>query len=305
MEVFLSTLNQMLFLFGCILIGFYIKKKGLLPDDAASVISKLESYVIVPALLINSFSTNCSLQNLISNFDLILYGTAFTVGQIIIAYLILPLFKPKKKETGIFIYSLSIVNFAFMGNSLVQSLYGDEMLFKYLMFTLPLNVVIFSIGFVWLTAGTEKFTMKKLMNPTLVSMVIGMFIGVMGIQLPTFARNALSSLAGCFSPLGMILTGLVIGNYQISKLLKNKRVYFVTAIRCVLLPLIILGGCKFIGLNQEILTLLIFITAMPLGLNTIVFPAAYGGDTTLGASMAVISNVLGVILVPLFITLFV
>jgi len=37
---------------------------------------------------------------------------------------------------------------------------------------------------------------------------------------------------------------------------------------------------------------------MPLGLNTIVIPAAYDSDTTIGASMALISNFLALITIP-------
>ena len=49
--------------------------------------------------------------------------------------------------------------------------------------------------------------------------------------------QGISSLANCFSPLAMILTGLVIGGYDIKSLLKNKRVYLLTLVRCILLPL--------------------------------------------------------------------
>lgn len=103
----------------------------------------------------------------------------------------------------------------------------------------------------------------------------------------------------------MILTGLVIGGYDIKSLLKNKRVYLLTLVRCILLPLVLLSVVKLIGLRQEIITLLVFICAMPLGLNTIVVPSAFGKDTTLGASMALISNILGLISVPLFLFMFV
>lgn len=37
----------------------------------------------------------------------------------------------------------------------------------------------------------------------------------------------------------------------------------------------------------------------PLGLNTVVFPSAYGGDPKTGASMAMISHTLSVITIPL------
>lgn len=48
---------------------------------------------------------------------------------------------------------------------------------------------------------------------------------------------------------------------------------------------------------------MLFSAAMPLGLNTIVFPAAYGRDETPGAAMAVISNLIGIVTVPLILTL--
>lgn len=304
MEMFVSTLNQMLFLFTCIMIGFYLKKKNLLPDTAGTTISKIENLVIIPSLLIKSFSNNCTISSLTENIDLIIYGLIFVLLQVGLAFVLTPLFKPTAKEKGIYLYSLCVVNFSFMGNSLILNLFGDELLFQYLMFTIPLNILTFSIGYVWLTAGAEKFSFKKLINPVVVSLLIGIVIGLSGIKLPIFVANSLNSLSGCFAPLAMLLTGIVIGGYDIKKLLTIKKVYVLTVIRCILIPLVLLSIVKFIGIDQKVITLLIFICAMPLGLNSIVVPAAYGGDTSLGASMAVISNVLGIITVPVFLMLF-
>ena len=38
---------------------------------------------------------------------------------------------------------------------------------------------------------------------------------------------------------------------------------------------------------------------MPLGMNTVVFPEAYGGDPEPGASMAIISTTISIVTVPL------
>lgn len=301
--MFIATLNQMLFLFCCILVGYVLKKKNLLGNSSESVISKLENLILIPCLLIKSFYTNCTIESLSNNLDLLLYGLLFVVIQVIIAYLCLPLFKANENEKGIFVYSMSVVNFSFMGNSLVNALFGSEMLYKYLIFSMPLNILAFSIGYVWLSGS--KFSFKKLINPIVVSMLIGIVLGLSGIKLPLFVENTINNLANCFSPLAMVLTGLVIGGYDIKKLFTNKRVYLLTIIRCLILPLILLYACKFIGLKQDIITLLIFICAMPLGLNTIVVPSAFGKDTTLGASMALVSNILGLVSVPMFLALFV
>ena len=57
--------------------------------------------------------------------------------------------------------------------------------------------------------------------------------------------------------------------------------------------------------NDSIVMLTLCATAMPLGLNTVVFPAAYGGDTTPGASMALISHLMSIITIPIMFTLFI
>ena len=59
MNVFLATLNPMLTLFLCIAVGFVLYKCKLLPENAGSVIAKLETWVFCPAL---SFMTMQSVR---------------------------------------------------------------------------------------------------------------------------------------------------------------------------------------------------------------------------------------------------
>ena len=44
---------------------------------------------------------------------------------------------------------------------------------------------------------------------------------------------------------------------------------------------------------------------MPLGLNTVVVPAAYGKDTSVPAGMALVSHALSVVTIPLVFSVFV
>ncbi len=100
------------------------------------------------------------------------------------------------------------------------------------------------------------------------------------------------------APLAMLLTGFVIGGYQPGSLLSLRKVYLVSLYRLVLMPLLFAWSARFIPIAPDIQHVLICAYSMPLGLNTIVIPAAYGGDTSLGASMALISNVLALITIP-------
>ena len=57
LDTFLATISPMLIMFICMMIGFVLRKRSLLPEDAAAVMSKLESYVFVPALSMSTFMT--------------------------------------------------------------------------------------------------------------------------------------------------------------------------------------------------------------------------------------------------------
>lgn len=304
MNFFPAIMNQMLYLFLCILIGLAVAKSHILPDNAKTVISRLESLVIMPAMIVNNFANNCSLTNLLNNLDLLLWGLFFLVVQVVLAYIVLPVFCKDEAERGVYLYSLSVVNFGFMGNSLVAGIYGQEQLFRYLIFSIPSLIFIYSIGVLWLSPKKNGFSLKSLLNPLFGYMVLGLLLGVFQVQLPVFVSKTLASLAACYSPLAMILTGLVIGAYDLKKLLGMRKVYLLTLYRCLLLPVLFFVLTSYFGLSAEIRLLMAFVVAMPLGLNTIVLPASYGMDASLGASMAVISNLAGLFLVPLLLSVF-
>ena len=293
----------MAYLFACMLAGYLLNRLRVLPEGADGVISKLENYVFVPALIINSFQTYCTPSNLAENAVPLFYSIALLALSAITALLIAPFLSRDPAERGIFRYSLCLPNFGFMGNSLVLGLFGEAALFRYLIFTLPQTFFVYSAGFIWLTAGKRRLSPRMLLNSTFLSVIIGVVLGMTRLPLPGFLDKTISSCAACYSPLAMILTGYVIGRFRISRLLHIKSVYVVTALRLMVLPLATFALIKALAVPSDIALLIMVFSSMPLGLNTIVFPAAYGGDETLGASMALISNPIGLVTVPLMLSL--
>lgn len=303
MNTFTATLEQMLFLFLCILIGFALNRARILTADADVVISRLESYVFVPAMVLNSFRTYCTADNLMADAKGLAFFMVMLGVYVALACLLAPRFAARQEETGIYRYGIAVPNYGFMGNSIVQGLLGDAMLFHYLILCIPAGMLGASAGIIWLTAGKKRFSPKMLINPMFVAMLIGMALGFSRCPLPGFVGKTLVACAGCYSPLAMVLTGFVIGKYDFLGLFRRRNVYILTALRLVALPLACLGVCRLLRVDAQTTALAMVFSAMPLGLNTIVFPAAYGGDETLGASMAVISNIVGLITVPLILSL--
>ena len=99
-------------------------------------------------------------------------------------------------------------------------------------------------------------------------------------------------------PIAMVLTGFIIGNYSFKHLLTDKKVYIASVLRLFILPAMFILLLNWLGADSVTLTMCLFAFATPLGLNTVVFPAAYGGDTTTGAAMAMISHTVCVLTIP-------
>lgn len=319
MEIFNLTLSQMLMMFTFILIGFLLRKTKILPDNAYVAMSRLETYIFVPALNLYNQMTRCTVETFKQNSNLILYGTVLVLAAIAVSYPLSVLFERRHRESAereyrrnIYKYALVFGNYGFMGNFIVLQIWGEEMFFKYSMFTLGVGILCYSWGLFILipkdqSAGVVKNIVKGLMSPPMLALVVGVLCGLCNVQkyVPQFFMNFMSNAGDCMGPVAMVLAGVVVGGYELKSLFVEKKVYIVTALRLIVIPAVMVTILKLIGVSDEIVTMALIAFATPLGLNTIVFPAAYGGDTKTGASMTMISHVLAVATIPLMYLLFV
>lgn len=298
-----ATLQQMAFLFSLILIGYILMKGKVIPENAGTVLSKLENYLFIPALVLNTFISNFSVSKLEASYKLLLFSFAVLMVMIVLA---IPCTRFMKKEDvrKISLYGLSFSNFTFMGNAIVNALF-PEIFLEYIVFTLVLWVVIYVWGVPSLLIGGDagsglKNRLKNLVNPMFICMIVGIVIGLLEIPLPSFVGTAISSASGCMSPVAMLITGMTIAKISIKSVLKEKSVYYISFLRLIVFPLIFIGACYFLKLNlpESFIICAVVSLAMPLGLNTIVIPSAYGKDTTVASGMALVSHVLSIATIP-------
>lgn len=305
LDTFSATLSPMLIMFSALFIGFILSKFKLLPDDAGSVIAKLENYVFVPALTFSTFNSYCTIESLGENIQLVLYSVLALIFAILLAIPLSWFFDHRDPyKRNIYKYALIMGNYGYMGNAIVPIVLGGQQhLFCYLLFTLPLSVFVYIWGIAMLTPKEYRSgnALKGLLNPVCISMVLGILCGILkvGQYFPVFLTTTINNLSACMGPLAMLLTGIVIGTYPLKSMFTNKKVYWATLLRLFVLGFLIFGFLKICGAPDYVVILSLFAYATPLGMNTVVFPAAFGGDTKLGASMAMISHTLCIFSIPI------
>lgn len=301
MNIFSSVIFQIAVMFSYILVGFILCRGNFIPKESGTVFSRLENKIFMPAVVINTFMANCTVENIKEKWIFIVYSTVILVFCIIVGYIVGRLLGKTEYLQKIYRYSISVSNFGFVGTAMVSGIYGANSieLFDYLMFTLPLNMFTYSIGVAWLVPnGGKAFSIKSFINPIFISLFIGALWGLLSLPKFKLLTTLISGAADCMSPIAMILTGFVIGSYNLSSLFRQWQTYIVAEIRLIGLPVVICIVLRLLNTPDEIIIATLCANAMPLGLNTVIIPSAYGENPETGASMALVSQICSVVTIP-------
>lgn len=302
-ETFNLTLNQVIIMFIFLLIGYILTKKKILNKDAGSIVSKLLLWVFLPAMCFNSFSSNFDLSSLKENFGYIFVGIAVVLIEIAVGFILAKFITKDKFERSVYIYTIFAPNVGYFGYPLVLAVLGPEFLYKAMMFTIATNVAIYTLGYYILDETKTKVSFKSLLNPPIMAIALGMCVGLLKIPVPEIIKTALNNAQNCMAPMSMMLAGFVLAPIKLTLAFKNIKVYLVVLLRMVVIPLVFTLVLLMLNFEKDIIIIAGVMTAMPAGLNTIVFPAAKGLDASLGSQIAVISNLAALITVPIAVML--
>ena len=296
-ETLSLTLNQALIFFIFMTIGFVFSKTKYVSDKFGKVLSQMLMNVVLPGLCFKTFSQNVTMDNIGSNLKFFVCGVILTVIMAAIAIPLGGAFSKNADTKEIYRYALCVPNSGYFGFPMIQAVFGEQALVNTMVFTIPLNIFIYTVA-QYMLDPEKKFTLKKLLNPTLLSMVAGIAAGLIGLKIPGVITEVCGSAAACMSPLAMTMTGFVLARIPMRKLLVNPKAYLVSLLRLVVIPVLMLGVMTLLNVEKELTLIAVAVYAMPVGLNAVVFTEAFGGDSRTGAQVCFISTVFALLTLP-------
>lgn len=305
-SVFITTQRQILSLLLLIITGFILNKLKVIKPEARATLSRLSVDVFLPALIFNTMTEHCTPDNLRIYWTYILAGTGFAIAGIFISLLPARLAaRGDKYAENLYRYALVIPNTSGIATPIVLALSGTMGYFKYQLLWLPVTY----LGFTWALSliipvkQKRKTVWEKIrgnFTPALAATLIGSVFGLTGLAkfIPSFAADAIVKLGDCYTGLALIIVGFVIADYSIPSIVCRPYSYIVVFSRLIAIPGIYLLISKLIGLSPELRAMVCLTFACPCGMNSVLFPTAYGQDSEPGASVVMISTVLSVITIP-------
>ena len=306
LTAFLTTLEQMGRILLFLVVGFGLNRLHVLPKGAGAGISRLDTMLLLPAMLIHSNMTEFRLADVGAYSRLVLLGCLLWV---IIAAVSFPIAQKmaggNPLDRGVYLYGLCFPNTSAIGTPLALAILGSAGLFQYNLFILAFVIMTYAWGMGLFLDIERKNSHKRfltnLLNPIFVSMVIGLTLGALNGSkwMPALLTDFLGDLGSCYVPVSLLLVGYTIADYSLVEVFHRVKGYLFSLLRLLVFPLLALVIVKLLGQSQFIATLAVLAFAGPSGMNVVVFPASYGQDCQTGANIVLLSCLGSVLTVPL------
>lgn len=299
MEIFSLTINQIALMFTFMLVGYAMRKSGIFPESTSKVLSTLLVNVCLTGMVFSTCYNQVTIDNMSSNGKAVLVGVAMMFAAYFISMGLAKLFTKDSFERNVYKYAYTAPNFGYMGYPLVQAVFGDEVLMLFMMFALPLNVFIYTKGVSLLCPQKKSGVIQVLKQPTIIALIVGTALGLSGIKLPEVVDKIATSASDCMAPVAMMIAGCVMAEKPLKTLISDGKVYISSFVKLIVFPLLAFFALKFLKVDPTITLVAAILWAMPFGMNTVVFPEAYGGDGRKGAQLSFVSHILSIISIPI------
>ena len=303
-SVLINTAITMLILMG---VGFGAAKFKVIDETASKRLSSLIVNVGQPFLMISSLvDSEFSVENLKTGAFVIVIAAAVHLTAIIISKVVTLGFKDIK-EKQITRYAMVFSNNAFFGFPILRAVFGATGVFWGSFYCVVFNVLCWTWGIFILSRANKdiKTSPKNLfLNIGIISVIIGLVIYVSRIDIPDAVSSALGYVGGLCTPISMLLVGAAISRMSPKMLFTSKGAYLTCLIKLIVLPLIVGGAAKLIGLSHDMILFSAIMAGMPTASMTEAFAEKY--DVVPGyASLCVgMSALFSIGTVPLIVILF-
>ena len=295
----MSTALLLLPDFLLIVCGWAVCRHTPLNRGIWDAVEKLVYYLLFPVLLFNSIVRSPLQWS--TTVHLAATGVA-TVGiGVVLAYALgaLPGVDARRHASG--------AQVAFRFNSYIALALADRLAgapgVAWIALLVALCVPICNVAAVWPLArhGGQSYLREVVRNPLIVSTLAGLAANLAGLTLPGPLAATLQRIGGAALPLGLMTVGagLQLGGLKAAPALAAA----LLTIRHAVLPAVALGLSGALALPASQRLVVVAFAALPTASSCYVLAVRMGGDAAFTAGLVTVSTLIGMIGLPLWLTL--
>lgn len=302
----LALLGKLCSLFLIMLAGYVIVRCGLLRWEDSHTLSVLCLYLICPCSILSAFQIECT-PDILSG---LLLCTAAAVGIHAGMIILIKLLKKPLKLDPVEQTSIIYTNAGNLIIPIVSSILGPEWVIytcAYICVQVPLQ---------WshcksIICNEHHLDIKKIVtNVNMLSVFAGIIIFVLGIKLPGFVQSTVDSLGSTIGPVSMLVVGMLIGGMDLKQIFLRRRTWFITALRLVFIPLIVvlclrlLAAYSSVVNAEKVLLITLLASVGPAAATVTQMAQVYGANEQDACSINVLTTLMCIVTMPLMAALY-
>ncbi len=199
-------------------------------------------------------------------------------------------------------FSCVYSNCGFIGIPLVQSILGNEGVLYLTAYMTVFNIFSWTHGISLITGRTSFKEVKKgLLTPMIFACFTGLILFFARIKIPQVPADAINYVAGMNTPLAMLIAGISVAQTDLRRMLKNARIYFVSALKLLLIPLLILPVLAALPISFNTALTILIAAACPTGATGTAFALKFHKNYRYASELYAFTTLLSLITIPLFV----
>jgi|CZKI01.1.fsa_nt_gi predicted permease len=301
-ELFLLILP----VFALIAVGVALRRCHWIEGTAETSVIRLVMYICMPCLAFDTIVGNSALHDAGNLLFPPLAGFATTSAGFLVAYVVAR-WIGLEAGAGLRTFALSagVCNYAYLPFPILGGIWGGRTQGVLFVHNMGVELAIWSVGLLVLTGASLREGWRRLISPMLVTLVAALAINVSGLSphVPDLARSLAHSIGACAVPIGIMVTGVNLGNYldEPAKLLHRNVAVAACAVRLGILPVLILCVARWLPCPVELKRVLVVQAAMPAGVIPIIIAQYYGGKPLTAVQIVLSTTSVGLVTCPLWI----
>ena len=294
-----NSFGMQLILLCLILAGLIASKVRIIDDHTRSSLSDLILSIFLPCNILSSFlgASRSELPSL--GIILGISATTLLLCFILAKYVLYR--KEGLQEKKVLLYATIVSNASFIGNPVIESIFGIEALIYSAIYLIPLRIALWTVG-VAIFSGVKGSLKKVFFHPCLIATYIGLFIMISGYSPPLLVSKLTFSLGNCTTPISMMVVGSVLGSVEPRKIF-SKLTFYYSFIRLIFIPLGLMGVLAIFRPLPVITGVSVILCGTPAPVTTSILAEKYGSSRELASKLVFVSTLLSIVTIPIMIWL--
>ena len=288
-------------LFAMMLIGAWLKKRGIISPEGKKCLTELCVNVVIPCNIFKSCLITFNAEILRTCGLLLVSAFILQCLCLLLNKFLFNRFPAQQKK--VLQYCTIVPMSGFLGNPIAEGIYNSIGVLYTSIYLIPMRIVMWSVGTTYFVADETVDKRKVLKNvathPCLVAIYFGLFCMITQISLPGVITETARYIGNCNSALTMFIVGTILADVKLSTIVNRSTMGF-SVFRLLLLPLVALGVGTVLGLEPAALGVSVLMTGMPAGATAAIFAERYHSDAPFATRCVVASTLFSMLTLPMW-----